>query len=234
MDKGNQLDSKNKMLQDLILYQFRDEQLLHTALTHSSTLHEHEDISSNERMEFLGDAVLELCISDYLYKHYAHLDEGQMTRIRAAVVCEGSLALIANEIQLGKFIRMSQGEEHTGGREKPSILSDAVEALIGAIYLDGGFEEASAVILRFTPIHIEKALQGGKIDAKTKLQEWLQREGSVQIEYEIIEESGPHHARQFVAQVSVNQKMLGKGEGKSKKEAEQAAAQSALRKLDVK
>lgn len=220
-------------LQTKIGYRFGNQTLLLTALTHPSfTQGMDEGATDNQRMEFLGDAVLELCASRFLYDKYPAKDEGWMTKTRSLLVREESLFAVAQEIQLGYCLRLSPSEQRNGGRQKPSILSDAVEALICAIYLDGGWQAASAFILRFiTPEGRDVEAELIIRDPKTKLQEWLQQEGSVKISYEIIDESGAAHERSFTAQVTFNGRALGQGQGRSKKEAEQQAALQALEYL---
>lgn len=213
-----------------INYQFHNIDLLSLALTHSSA--SNNKTGDNERLEFLGDAVLELCATDFLYHQYAHLNEGALSKLRAKVVCEDALYEAAEELGLGEYLLMSGGEEHTGGRHKPSILSDAMEALIGALYLDGGIEVANSLIMQYLPEAVELGLQGKQTDYKTQLQEHLQREGNVSIRYEIVDIQGPDHDRYFQAEVSVNGEIVGHGEGKNKKAAEQAAAENYFVKLE--
>lgn len=226
-----------KELESVIGYIFNDRKKLLLALTHSSFANEkkNEGLTSNERLEFLGDAVLNIVTSEYIYKNFPMLPEGEMTKTRASIVCEGSLMKCANKILLGNFIFLGKGEVHTGGRTRTSILSDAFEALIGAIYLDGGLNEAGNFIF-----NVMKELFGDMnssevfIDYKTQFQEIIQKTSEQRIEYQILEEKGPDHNKVFVAQLSVGNKILGTGEGKSKKEAEQNAARAALYKLQEK
>lgn len=216
-------------LQKKLQYNFKSAALLTTALTHSSfSKNEQRDAQHNERLEFLGDAVLELCSSSYLFNAFPRMSEGQMTRLRAIAVCESALFGVAQKFALGDCIRLSKGEENTGGRVKPSILSDALEAVIGAIYLDGGFAQAERFVLSFVPELIEMALSGESKDYKTRLQEQLQQKGSVNIRYAIVAEEGPDHDKRFTVEVMVEDKVLGRGNGKSKKEAEQKAAEDAI------
>ncbi len=183
----------------------------------------------NERLEFLGDAVLELAISDWIYNHYPHIPEGGLTRIRAEVVSEKGLTEIARELSLGDGLRLGKGEEKSGGREKPSLLSDALEALLGAVYCDGGFAEVSRVVARIFRAAIEKsALQRYGSDYKTCLQERLQAQHGALPEYILTQVSGPDHERVFSIEVHFMGKLLGKGSGTSKKSAEQKAAAVAL------
>ncbi len=211
-------------LQERIGYRFRDEALLRQALTHTSY-----GGKDNERLEFLGDAVLELCASRYLFETYPAMREGRMSRARAAAVCEKALFRAAQPIGLGEYLFLGKSEEHTGGRQKPSVVSDAFEALIGAIYCEGGMEAAEAFILRHVPFSVDDPAEDR--DCKTRLQELLQQHGTVQIVYQLLEESGPDHDKRFVSEVRCDGAFLGKGEGKSKKESEQAAARAALLRL---
>ncbi len=216
-------------------YEFNDRMILKQALTHSSYMAEGTTCRSNERLEYLGDAVLELLVTHTLYQTYPNYREGQMTKIRAAVVSEAPLASIAREINLGKALLLGRGTDKSGGRKLNSILSDALEAVIGAIYLDGGFEASRNFILPYLDEKIKHAAENGfSSDYKTRLQEFLQRKGSVNIIYEIIGESGPPHDKQFIAQVTVDKEVLAKGQGKSKKVAHQQAAKAALEKVQPK
>ena len=219
-------------LQRLIGYQFREPRLLRHALTHSSFSNEHhlKRQMNNERLEFLGDAVLELVTSDFLFRKYPGMPEGQMTKLRASLVCESSLAISARDLQLGKYLFLGKGEEVTGGRERPSITSDAIEALIGAIYLDGGFANAKEFILRFVLSDMEKKQLF--YDSKTILQEMVQKSmGDGVISYRLVQEKGPDHNKFFQVQVLLGAKVMGEGSGHSKKEAEQEAAYRAILKL---
>ena len=214
-------------------YTFRDKALLVNALTHSSYANEHRGHSceSNERLEFLGDSVLGFVVADALYNREPELPEGRMTRVRAQLVCEDSLKRVALELGLGEHIRLGRGEEHTGGRHRTSILADAVEALIAAMYLDGGLEVAGSFIRRY----ILSALDTGDWlvfgDGKTELQELVQRKSGQTLSYELVSESGPDHDKTFIMRVLLNGVELAAGEGRTKKEAEQAAARSALKEL---
>lgn len=216
-------------LQKRIQYTFRNEELILEALSHSSYANEKKKgRNSNERLEFLGDSVLSVVVSQYLFENYTDLPEGELTKIRAALVCEKSLHKFALRIGLGEFLLLGKGEEHTGGRERPSILADAFEAVIAAIYLDGGLEAARMHILRFIPKTIPQnhAVLFG--DYKTALQEVIQKNPEEKIEYVLQSESGPDHNKTFVVEVCLNSNVIGRGEGKSKKEAEQHAACEAL------
>ncbi|HCD70511.1 MAG TPA: ribonuclease III, partial [Ruminococcaceae bacterium] len=184
---------------------------------------------SNERLEFLGDSVLQITVSQYLFTNMTTVPEGGLTKLRASIVCENSLYNFANRIELGKYILLGKGEEMTGGRTRRSILADAFEAMIAAVYLDGGMDAAMAMIMRFVP-SIE-ALKSGKVklgDYKTVLQEIIQKNPEEKISYEVIESSGEQHKKHFTAQVLLNGQVIGKGSGLSKKEAEQEAAKEAV------
>ncbi len=210
-------------LQKAVGYSFQNPEHLRLALTHPST-----KLPDNQRLEFLGDAVLEFCVSDMLYRKYDSLDEGELTARRAALVCERTLSVIAHSLELGKYLLMGNGEEQTGGREKPSILADAMEAVFAAIYMDGGWEAAREVILRLFQEEEKLTAWRGQ-DDKSALQEYTQAHEMALPEYEIVGQSGPDHDRHFTAQVKVMGKPVATGEGNSKKAAEQAAAKAALR-----
>lgn len=217
-------------LQDEIGYKMTCIELLSTALTHSSFANESKGkFQHNERLEFLGDSILSLIVSEYLFLNFPDVSEGNLTKLRASVVSERSLVNIASAIDLGKYILLGKGEENTGGRKRASILADAFESLIAAIYLDGGIEKAKAFVLKYIREYIESGLNGkGFRDYKTELQEILQQESDMDIEYRIVEEYGPDHDKAFVAKVYFGGEAIGSGFGKSKKEAEQQAACSAL------
>ena len=225
-----------RQYEKIIGYEFKDKNKLVLALTHSSYANENKSdrLSSNERLEFLGDAVLSIVISEYIYTNHANLAEGEMTKARANIVCESSLAYCASKIELGKFLFLGKGEELTGGRTRVSILSDAFEALIASIYLDGGMSEARKFILdKMKPV-IEGAIDGIiSLDYKTQLQELVQKNNGQKIMYEILDEKGPDHNKVFTTQVKIADKVMGSGKGKSKKESEQNAAKAALEKLNV-
>ncbi len=217
-----------KSLQEKIGYDFKNEDLLIHAMTHSSYANEKGMAKerNNERLEFLGDAVLELVSSEFLYHNYPNLPEGDMSKLRASLVCEPTRARCTDEIGLPKYLLLSKGEDATGGRGRDSIVSDAMEALIGAIFLDGGIEPAKAFILRFILTDIEhKRLF---YDSKTTLQEVIQAEGSEKLTYEVVGESGPDHAKEFFVEVRRGDTVIGRGSGRSKKAAEQQAAYEAL------
>lgn len=217
-------------LEKLINYVFNDKKKLVTALTHSSYANERDrmGMESNERLEFLGDAVLNTVISEELYKE-RNLPEGEMTRLRALIVCETSLAMCAAKLRLGDYLLLGKGEIVSGGYERDSILADAFEALIGAIYIDGGMESARMFIKEFTEFVYHQVINGTLfLDFKTKLQEIVQSKGDHEISYRIVHESGPDHSKEYVSQISIDGEITGQGKGRSKKEAEQAAARDAL------
>lgn len=214
--------------QKVIGYCFKNQKLLEQALTHSSYANERKinRIHDYERIEFLGDAVLELVTSEFLYKKNPHLLEGDLTKSRAAIVCEPSLAHCARGIQLEAYILLGRGEEATGGRKRESIISDVMESVIGAIYLDGGFQNAKEYIERFILLDLESKTLFH--DSKTMLQEVIQTKANGVIEYKLIKETGPDHNKEFLAEVHINGKKAGEGIGKNKKMAEQKAAYEAL------
>ena len=212
-------------------YTFRDKELLRTALTHSSYANEHrrEGVICNERLEFLGDAILGLIVAEHLYEEHPDLPEGELTRLRADLVCENSLAEVAGRLELGKFLRLGKGESSGGGNKRPSMLADAVEATLAASYLDGGMEIPRRIIAAY--ILGKEGKHTGGVDYKTKFQELVQRSKNQRIEYALVKESGPDHDKRFFVEVSLNGSLVGAGEGSSKKRAEQAAARSAIEKL---
>lgn len=216
-------------LEEKIGYHFRDRELLQTALTHSSYANEkHGDVQSYERLEFLGDSILGLVTAEFLYTHEPRLPEGRMTRLRAELVCEVSLHKTALELGLGRYMRLGRGEEHTGGRERPSILADMVEAIIAAMYLDSGMEQARSFILERILRDVEFGDSHRSADYKTRLQELVQRKSNQVITYRLTGESGPDHDKTFTFEVLINGVVSGEGSGKTKKEAEQVAACKAL------
>ena len=217
-----------KDLEEAIGYRFRDIMLLQNALAHSSYANErwHNSLMSNERLEFLGDSVLGMVTAEYLYKHFPDRPEGELTRMRADMVCEQALAEAAERIGLGEHLLLGHGEEQ-GGRQRPSILSDAVESVIAACYLDGGMEVAREFINRFILVKVPE-VRKNHTDYKTTLQELIQQVKGQTIRYELVGESGPDHDKRFIAAVYLNDREIGRGEGSSKKRAEQAAAQTAL------
>lgn len=218
--------------QKTIGYTFKNESLLKTAFTHSSYANEKQlKTDCNERLEFLGDSVLGVISADYFYHNLSHLPEGEMTKRRAACVCEKSLFEFSKEIDLGKYILLGKGEEHSGGRTRPSILADAFEAVIAAVYLDGGLEEARKFVLHF----IKKAVtnQPSFNDYKTALQEIIQKNPDEHLTYVLVGESGPDHNKRFEVEVHLNSNIIGTGIGISKKSAEQEAAKSALELMGI-
>ena len=219
--------------EDIIDYKFNKKEFILEALTHSSYSNENKNYEFNERLEFLGDSVLSIVISDYLFKNETNLPEGELTKLRANIVCEESLSEVALNIKLGEHMLLGKGEEATGGRERISILADAVEAVIAAIYLDGGLDKAKDFVLSYMEEIICNSRKG-KIfrDYKTHLQEVLQGRGESNIWYKLMDEKGPDHNKRFVMQVGINKSVLGTGEGKSKKEAEQLAARKALNNIE--
>ena len=216
-------------LEEKIGYRFHDRELLRTALTHSSYANEkHGEAQSYERLEFMGDSILGLVTAEFLFTHEPRLPEGRMTRMRAELVCEASLHKTAVELGIGRCMRLGRGEEHTGGRERPSILADMVEAVIAAIYLDSGMDEARRFILARVLRDVEFDDSHHSADYKTRLQEIVQRKSNQVITYNLIEETGPDHDKTFTFEVLINGAVSGRGSGKTKKEAEQMAAAKAL------
>ena len=215
--------------QGKIRYYFNDKELLIEALSHSSYANEkRKGRNSNERLEFLGDSVLSIVVSQYLFEHFTHLPEGELTKIRASLVCEKSLYEFAKQIDLGEHILLGKGEENTGGRERVSILADAFEAVIAAVFLDGGLEAAKRHILKFIPKDIDDRKPVSFSDHKTILQEIIQKNPEEKVEYKLVGQSGPDHNKAFKVQVRLNSNVIGTGIGRSKKEAEQMAAKEAL------
>ncbi|MBP2642177.1 MAG: Ribonuclease 3 [Firmicutes bacterium] len=215
---------------------FNNRDLLVQALTHSSYANERKAVSKlhNERLEFLGDAVLDLIISDYLYVKYDKLPEGELTKARAALVCEASLARAAAELKLGQYLLLGKGEAASGGRNRASILADAFEAVIGSVYVDCGLEKVCQIVINLLSHDLEVVESGGYInDYKTLLQEEVQKNGDAKIVYQVVAESGPDHSKVFEVAVQVNGETRGAGQGKTKKEAEQHAAKQALSKLNT-
>ena len=214
-------------LQEKLNYTFRDQELILTALTHSSYANEHH-CASNERLEFLGDSVLGMVVADWLYLHYPDLSEGRMTRLRSELVCEQSLWNVARTLDLGENLRLGRGEDLSGGRERHSILADCVEAVIAALYLDGGFETARDFILEHIVSGLTSEPPERGSDYKTALQELIQQKPGRTLQYSLLEESGPDHCKQFTFEALLNGVPIGTGTGRTKKEAEQKAARSAL------
>ena len=221
-----------KELEEVLNIEFENTKLLEEAITHSSYANHKHKVKYYERLEFLGDSVLQLCITEYLFSKFKNKTEGDLTKLRALIVCENSLHHIAQSWNLGKYLRMSRGEELTGGRTRVSILADCVESVIAAVYLDKGLEVARNLILKNFKDIMDKAGKNEIIlDYKTALQEKLQQKGEVAIEYSILSFEGPPHRRKFYVAVSINGVTKGKGEGFSKKEAEQSSAKEALATL---
>ena len=230
-------DMKIKELEQMIGYTFRDPQMLLTAMCHSSYANEHrqKQMHDNERLEFLGDAVLEIASSDFLFHQYPQMPEGKLTKLRASIVCEPTLALCAREIHLEHHLLLGKGEEHTGGRYRDSIVSDAMEALIGAIYLDGGFANAKEFVEKFilTDIEHKKLFY----DSKTILQEIVQAHFKEELSYHLVGEEGPDHDKTFQVELQIGEQVYGIGKGRTKKSAEQEAAYKTilmLRKKNIK
>lgn len=224
-----------KQLQQKLHIQFNNRQLLKQAFTHASYVNEHRfsQHQDNERLEFLGDAVLELTVSEQLYNQYPNRPEGELTKLRAAIVCEPSLVKFAVSLDFGRYVLLGKGEELTGGRSRPALLADVFESFIGALYLDQGLEAVRSFLERhiFPQIAVQGKLQIS--DYKTELQELTQHHNMGVLEYRIVEERGPAHEREFVAEVHMGSERLGTGTGRSKKEAEQQAAAVALSKLKL-
>ncbi len=217
--------------EEIIGYSFKNKDLLRVALTHSSYANENRLPHDNERLEFLGDSVLGFVTAEYLFDEYKTRPEGELTKLRAAVVCEKSLFKFAEKINLGEYIFMGKGEEHSGGRNRPSIVSDAFEAVIAAMYLDGGIDTVKPYILSFIKDAVKREV--GFKDNKSLLQEEIQKIKGNTIVYEEVGESGPDHEKVFSFVVKINGEVVGKGDGKSKKEAEQAAAGDALLHIKI-
>ena len=220
-------------MENRIGYRFRDPALLELALTHSSYANERGEgrLRCNERLEFLGDSLLGFLVAEYMYKNMPDKPEGEMTRIRAELVCEKSLVEIARRLRFGERIRLGKGEELAGGRSRVSILADAVEAVLAAIYLDGGMREARAFVDRILLNRLKGGAAVENNDHKTMLQELVQRHGGAAPVYKLVGESGPDHDKVFYAEVAIRGETMGSGSGRSKKEAEQAAAGAALARL---
>ena len=221
-----------KDLEAAIGYRFHNISLLQNALTHSSFANErwHDSLRSNERLEFLGDSILGMVVADHLYRNFPDRPEGELTRMRADMVCEQSLAAVANKLGLGRHMLLGHGEEQGGGKNRPSILADAVESVIAASFLDGGFEAAAGIIRRFilTDVPVKKL---HNVDYKTALQELVQQKKHQVLSYALVGESGPDHDKSFRVNVSLNGSVVGTGEGSSKKRAEQDAARCAIERL---
>lgn len=228
-----EIQTLSKILKEKFDISFNNKALLMEAMTHSSYTNEHKEMKGiyNERIEFLGDAVLELTISDWLFRQFPHFQEGQLTKLRAQIVCEDSLSLLAKECSLNEYLLLGKGETLSGGREKPAILCDVFEAFIGALYLDKGVNE----IQRFLNLVVIPKIKNGRYelitDFKTELQEYLQQNGPVHIRYELVKEEGPSHDKTFTVQLIVDGKKYKTASGKTKKAAEQMAAKLTMEEL---
>ena len=221
-----------RKLEEKIGYQFKKIELLKTALTHSSFANEHKKsrIECNERLEFLGDSILGMITAEYLFRNEPGMPEGKMTRLRAELVCERSLVEVADELGLGDYLRLGHGEESGGGRTRPSIKADAVEAVLAAVFLDAGIEPVKAIVYKYILSKLKTGITKNN-DYKTELQEYLQRDGAKEISYVLTGDSGPDHNKTFMVDVCLSGNTIGSGVGKSKKSAEQDAARAALEKL---
>lgn len=223
-----------KTLEEKLGYTFSNPALLENALTHSSCANESRGrLQSNERLEFLGDSILGMVVAEHLYRNHPDLPEGELTRTRAALVCEESLVEVAQELGLGEYLKLGKGEEAGGGRKRPSIRADAVEAVLAAVYLDGGIGSARKIIQKYILSKEVDSLRGIR-DYKTALQELVQRENGQVLKYCLTGQSGPDHDKRFFVEVQLNGTAVGSGEGHSKKEAEQMAAKAAIQKLSQK
>jgi ribonuclease-3 len=224
-----------QQLQEKIGVQFVNEKLLRQAFTHSSYVNEHRGkfFHDNERLEFLGDAVLELAVSQFLFTHFPKMTEGEMTKLRAAVVCEPSLVRFADELLFGELILLGKGEELTGGRKRPALLADVFEAFVGALYLDQGLPAIFSFLDKFVFPLVDRGEFTKITDYKSLLQEFVQHDNLGEIVYRIVQEKGPAHSREFVSEVFLREKSMGTGIGRSKKEAEQHAAEVALIELKI-
>ena len=221
-------------LEENIKYSFKNRTLLENALSHSSYANEkHLKYGSNERLEFLGDAVLSVIVADYLYKNFPDRPEGELTKLRASLVCEKSLCGFARNLQLGDFLLLGRGEEQNGGRERDSILADAFEAVLAAVYLDGGMDIAREYVLRFIKEELSHTEDEAFHDYKTILQEVIQRNPEERLSYVLCGESGPDHNKSFSVEVYLNSNVIGSGTGKTKKRAEQMAAKDALKLMGI-
>ena len=220
-----------KSLEEKLGYTFQDRGLLDNALTHSSCANESRGrLQSNERLEFLGDSILGMVVADHLYRNHPDLPEGELTRTRAALVCEDSLVEVAEALRLGEYLHLGKGEEAGGGRKRPSIQADAVEAVLAAVYLDGGIGSARKIVQQYILCREVEGLTSPR-DYKTALQELVQRESGQVLKYRLTGEEGPDHDKRFFVEVDLNGEVAGRGKGHSKKEAEQIAAKAAIAKL---
>ena len=223
-----------KSLEEKLGYTFQDKSLLENALTHSSCANESKGrLHSNERLEFLGDSILGMVVAEHLYRNHPDLPEGELTRTRAALVCEESLVEVAHDLGLGDYLKLGKGEEAGGGRTRPSIRADAVEAVLAAVYLDGGIGSARKIIQKYI---LSREIEGlnSQRDYKTALQELIQRESGQSLKYRLTGSEGPDHDKRFFVEVGLNGQPVGAGKGRSKKEAEQMAAKAAIAKLNQK
>ena len=223
-----------KRLEEKLGYTFQDKSLLENALTHSSCANESKGrLHSNERLEFLGDSILGMVVAEHLYRNHPDLPEGELTRTRAALVCEESLVEVAHDLGLGDYLKLGKGEEAGGGRTRPSIRADAVEAVLAAVYLDGGIGSARKIIQKYI---LSREIEGlnSQRDYKTALQELIQRESGQSLKYRLTGSEGPDHDKRFFVEVDLNGQPVGAGKGRSKKEAEQMAAKAAIAKLNQK
>ncbi|MCP4537642.1 MAG: ribonuclease III [Chloroflexi bacterium] len=232
---SDNLLSDLRLFQEHIDYHFHDQGLLLRALTHSSYVNEHleDDIGDNQRLEFLGDAVLDFVAGAWVYGHYPEFDEGQMTRLRASLVRTETLAQFARQVGIGTVLRLGRGEEEAGGHERNANLCDAFEAVMGALYLDGGMTAARVLVEPLiSPVAEATLADEADVDAKSRFQEWSQAELGITPRYRIVDEKGPDHAKTFVAEALVGKDIVGRGEGRSKQASEQSAAQAAWESLD--
>lgn len=220
-------------LEQMLNIKFHNPMLLAQAFTHSSYVNENRrNFAHNERLEFLGDAVLELCVSDFLFHKFPKRSEGELTKLRAAIVCEPSLVEFANELEFGSYVRLGRGEELTGGRSRPALLADVFEAFIGALYLDQGIESVNDFLHKYMFPKIPNYDHPQISDFKTRLQEYVQQYALGTLQYQIVDEQGPAHDRKFVSEVYMNGRCLGRGAGRTKKEAEQQAAAQAFARVN--
>ena len=223
-----------KAFEEILGYKFKNIKLLENALTHSSYANEvHSTLGSNERLEFLGDSVLSIIVSEYLYKNYKKLPEGELTKLRASLVCEKTLCMFSKQLSVGDYILLGKGEANNHGNERASILADAFEAILAAIFLDGGIEVAKNHVLKFIIPELENGEYDLFIDYKTALQEIIQRNPEERLTYVLVDESGPDHDKRFTVEVHLNSNIIGTGIGKSKKQAEQEAAHQALNLMGI-
>ncbi len=222
------------VFEEILGYKFNKPELLTNALTHSSYANEvHSELGSNERLEFLGDSVLSIIVSEYLYNNYKNLPEGELTKLRASLVCEKTLSIFAKELKIGEHLYLGKGEAHNHGYERASILADAFEAILAAIFLDGGMSAAKKHILRFIIPELETREFELFKDYKTMLQEVIQRNPEERLTYVLIDETGPDHDKRFTVEVHLNSNVIGLGIGRSKKQAEQEAARQALKLMGM-